>query len=152
MYFNKNNSFFHGIMFHHFHDDKIHLRNQGSLSRDDLYKLINFVGRNNILNADEFFHRYKENKLSETDVCITFDDALKCQYDIAVPVLEDINIKAFFFVYSSIFTANPHSFEVHKYFRTNFYDHVDRFYDEFFKIIVNHHNMNLEKVYKDLSF
>ena len=28
MYFNKKNNFFHGIMFHHFHDDKLHTKSQ----------------------------------------------------------------------------------------------------------------------------
>lgn len=45
MYFNKKNNFFHGIMFHHFHDDKLHTRSQGSISRDDLYKMIKFIGK-----------------------------------------------------------------------------------------------------------
>ena len=39
MYFNKNNNFYHGIMFHHFHDDKFHTRGQGSISKDDLIEL-----------------------------------------------------------------------------------------------------------------
>ena len=96
MYFSKNNNFFHGIMFHHFHNDKMHKRGQGSISKDDFYKLIKFLGRKNILNADEFLLRFKENRLTSKNLCLTFDDALKCQYDIAVPVMEDLDIKAFF--------------------------------------------------------
>ena len=55
MYFNRTNNFFHGIMFHHFHDNNIHTRSQGSISEDDFYKLIRFIGRKHILNADIFF-------------------------------------------------------------------------------------------------
>ena len=40
MYFNNNNNFFHGIMFHHFHDDGIH-KGQGSIDKDEFYKMIN---------------------------------------------------------------------------------------------------------------
>ena len=58
MYSNKTNNFFHGIMFHHFHDDKLHSKSQGSISRDDFYKLIKFIGRKNIINADEFFLKF----------------------------------------------------------------------------------------------
>ena len=36
MYFTNNNNFHHGIMFHHFHDDKIHPKSQGSISKDDI--------------------------------------------------------------------------------------------------------------------
>ena len=99
MYFTNNNNFFHGIMFHHFHDDKIHKKNQGSISQNEFYNLVKFIGRKNILNADDFFVRYKENKLTKKNVCFTFDDAIKSQYDIALPVLEDLKIKSFFFLY-----------------------------------------------------
>ena len=95
MYFNKNNNFFHGIMFHHFHDDGIHTKGQGSIDKDDFYKMINFIGRNNILDADIFFEKFKNNKLKEKEVCLTFDDAIKCQIDVALPVLEELKIKSF---------------------------------------------------------
>ena len=42
-------------MFHHFHDDGIHLKTQGSISKDDFYRIIKFIGRKNILNAEDFF-------------------------------------------------------------------------------------------------
>ena len=60
MYFQSHNNFYHGIMFHHFHDNKIHKKAQGSIDQDTFYKLIKFIGRENILNADEFFLRFKE--------------------------------------------------------------------------------------------
>ena len=83
MYFNNKNNFFHGIMFHHFHDDNLHKKSQGSINKDDFYKILKFIGRENILDAKDFFSRFKENKLKEKNVCLTFDDATKCQYDIA---------------------------------------------------------------------
>ena len=46
-------------MFHHFHDDKIHKKGQGSISKDDFYKLIKFIGRKNILDANIFFEKLK---------------------------------------------------------------------------------------------
>ena len=98
-----------------------------------IYKLIKFIGRDNILNADEFFARYKENKLSEKNVCFTFDDSLRCQYDIALPVLEDLKIKSFFFVYSSMFSEKPDLLEIYRYFRMNFFNDIDDFYNQFFK-------------------
>ena len=92
MYFNNKNNYFHGIMFHLFHDDKRHLKGQGSISKDGLLNLIKFIGRKNILNADDFLKRYKEKKLKKNHVCFTFDDCLKCQFDIAFPVMEYLNI------------------------------------------------------------
>ena len=135
MYFNKKNNFFHGIMFHHFHDDKLHTRSQGSISRDDLYKMIKFIGKKNIINADVFFDKLRNNKLKKNEVCLTFDDAIKSQIDVALPVIEDLRIKSFFFVYSSIFEGKPDLLEVFRYFRMNFFDSVDQFYNNFYKIL-----------------
>ena len=120
-------------MFHHFHDDKLHKRGQGSINKDDFYKLVKFIGRRNIIGAEEFFNRFKENKLKPKDVCFTFDDGIRCQYDVALPVLEDLNIKSFFFVYSSLLNENPDMLEVYRYFRMNFFDDINDFYNQFFK-------------------
>ena len=135
MYFNNKNNFFHGIMFHHFHDDGVHTRSQGSISKDDFYKMINFIGRNNILDADIFFEKFKNKKLKENEVCITFDDTIKCQIDIALPVLEELKIKSFFFVYTSVFEDKPDNLEVFRYFRMNYFDDVDEFYNNFYKVL-----------------
>ena len=98
-------------MFHHFHDGKTHLKSQGSISKDEFYKIIKFIGRDNILDADIFFSRLKENSLSDRNVCFTFDDGIKCQFDIALPILEDLKIKSFFFVYTSMFEGEPDKLE-----------------------------------------
>ena len=135
MYFNKNNNFFHGIMFHHFHDDGIHTKGQGSIDKDDFYKMINFIGRNNILDADIFFEKFKNNKLKEKEVCLTFDDAIKCQIDVALPVLEELKIKSFFFVYTSMFEEKPDNLEIFRYFRMNYFNNVDEFYNSFYQVL-----------------
>ena len=142
MYFT-NNNFFHGIQFHHFHDNKLHKKTQGSIDKDDFIKLIKFIGRDNILDADEFYNRFNKNKLTEKKTCLTFDDSLRCQYDIALPVLEDLKIKSFFFIYSSALKGEPDPLEVHRYFRTNFFFNIDEFYDLFFKKI----NTDLSKFF-----
>ena len=122
-------------MFHHFHDDGIHTKIQGSIDKDDFYRIINFIGRNNILDADVFFEKYINNKLKENEVCLTFDDAIKCQIDIALPILEDLKIKSFFFVYTSVFEGNPDNLEVFRYFRNNYFDSIDEFYKSFYKVL-----------------
>ena len=135
MYFNKNNNFFHGIMFHHFHDDGIHTKGQGSIDKDDFYKMINFIGRNNILDADIFFEKFKNNKLKEKEVCLTFDDGIKCQIDVALPILEELKIKSFFFVYTSMFEGKPDNLEIFRYFRMNYFNNVDEFYNSFYQVL-----------------
>ena len=135
MYFNNNNNFYHGIMFHHFHDNGIHTKGQGSISKDDFYKMINFIGKKNILDADVFFEKLKNNTLKKNDLCLTFDDAIKSQIDIALPVLEDLKIKSFFFVYTSVFEGKPDNLEVFRYFRMNYFDNVNDFYNNFYKVL-----------------
>ena len=145
MYFSNKNNFFHGIMFHHFHDEKLHKKGQGSINQDDLYKLIKFIGRKNILDANEFFIKCKENKLTEKNLCFTFDDGNRSQYDVALPILEDFKIKSFFFVYSSLFGEKPDLLEIYRYFRINYFSNVDEFYDLFFK----ESNRDLLKFFED---
>ena len=48
-------------------------------------------------------------------MCLTFDDAVKSQIDIALPILEQFKIKSFFFVYSSIFDGKPDNLELFRY-------------------------------------
>lgn len=147
MYFNNNNKFFHGIMFHHFHDDGIHKKGQGSIDKDEFYKLLKFIGRNNILDANIFFEKLKENKLKERDVCLTFDDAIKCQIDVAVPILEELKIKSFFFVYTSMLEGKPDFLEIYRYFRMNYFENINEFYHNFYQRL----DKDLKKFFKENS-
>jgi|TARA_B100001093_G_scaffold58332_1_gene49352 peptidoglycan/xylan/chitin deacetylase (PgdA/CDA1 family) len=135
----------HGIMFHHFHDGKLHSKSQGSISIDDLYRLIKYIGRKNILNADEFLKKYKAKKLEKSDTCLTFDDGIKSQFDIALPVLEDLKIKSFFFIYTNIFEKGADDLEKFRYFRCNYFDSVNEFYKEFYKEIDGDINLFLNE-------
>ena len=99
------------------------------------YKILNFIGFKNILNADIFFEKSKNNTLKDNEVCITFDDSVKCQIDVALPVLEDLKIKSFFFVYTSIFEGKPDYLELFRYFRTNYFENINEFYEEFYDIL-----------------
>ena len=120
------------IMFHHFHNDKNHPQSQGSISAKDLACLIEFLqSRFNLLNADEYSHKVLNDGLDQHDVCLSFDDALKSQYDIAAPVLNDAGLKAYFFVYSGAFGAFPPLHEFSRDFRNSF-PSLDAYYQEFF--------------------
>ena len=131
----------HGLMFHRFHQSGDKPMGQGSLTEKDLEKIINAKGRKRILNADEWTSRLNLNKLRPDDLCMTFDDGLKSQYETAVPVLKKYNIKAFFFIYSSVFFANNlNKNEVYNKFATTKFKNFDKFVNFFLK-----QNSNLEK-------
>ena len=129
----------HSVMFHHFHDH-IHRPTQGSLSAQNFIDLLNWLKKNySLIGAKEYICRAKSKSLQKSDVCLSFDDALKCQYDIALPILNDFNIDAFFFVYSSAFTDNPDYLEIFRLFRNTVYEDLNDFYVEFFKVVKKAH-------------
>ena len=117
-------------MFHHFFDGA-HPKGQGAISATDLEFLIEKTGRNNILSAQEWMKRALNGSLGANDVCLTFDDALRCQYDVAVPVLDRLGLTAFWFVYSSVFQGNLETLEIYRHFRTTQFADIDAFYDAF---------------------
>ena len=79
---------FNAVMFHHFHG-KNHPKTIGSVNKNELSKIIQYLKKNyNLLNAEQFLNKTKNNGLDPKDVCLTFDDSLKCQYDIAYPILQ----------------------------------------------------------------
>jgi len=122
----------HGVMFHHFHSS-VHPRGQGAISQDDLFDMISYLERDNIFDAPEWADLAIRRALPPNALCLTFDDALKCQLDVAAPVLDHFNIKAFWFVYSSVFQGGVELLEVYRYFRTVVFEDIDEFYDAFFK-------------------
>jgi len=137
-----------GIMFHHFHNDRQgfgptrqdadpprHPAGQGSLSAEDLAEMIRFVGLNRILPAREWLTRALAGTLDEADLCLTFDDNLRCQYDVALPVLRDFGLTGFWFLPTSVMQGNLERLEVYRTFRVKHFDHVDDFYEAFFRAV-----------------
>ncbi len=150
MYINQYNAFPHGIMFHHFHDNDFYLDSEGSITADDLVKVIEYIGVENIINPNEFLKLLRSGE-NESKVCFTFDDGIRSQVDVAMPVLSEFNIKSFFFIPSSIFTNKPDLLEVYRYFRTNFFENINSFYGEFYRVL----NVSTEKFFaskKDLIY
>mgnify|MGYP000017542553 FL=1 len=147
-YFTNPRSFYHGIMFHHFHDNRKYNKAQGSISKNEFIKIINLIGKKNIINADIFIKKLKANTLKKNEVCLTFDDGLKCQFDVIHPVLKKLKIKAFFFIYTSIFEKKPDLLEVFRYFRTTYFKKIDDFYKYFFNFCSSK-NIDLSSIIKN---
>lgn len=124
----------HGIMFHHFFSKK-HPKGQGAISATQLTKIIKFIGRKRIISASEWLDRVENNALRKHDVCFTFDDALLCQYEVALPVLEHFSIKAFWFIYTSVLEDEIEMFEIYRKFRSVFFPNFDIFYKAFLNTV-----------------
>lgn len=129
----------HGIMFHHFHDEN-HPAGQGSLSADDFHRMLQWLTTNyRILQAEDFYLRALSGDLDDKDTCLTFDDSLLCQFDIAAPVLADHGLTAYFFVYSSAFSESPDMLEVYRFFRSTEYQDFEAFCLEFMDEAASQH-------------
>jgi peptidoglycan/xylan/chitin deacetylase (PgdA/CDA1 family) len=124
-----------GIMFHHFHGEN-HPVGQGSISANDLDQMIAWLRKDyEILNIEEFFQKALAGKLTGKETCLTFDDSLLCQYEIALPIIESHGLTALFNVYSSAFSGKPAPLEIYRYFRSVSYENFDDFFGDFFMII-----------------
>ncbi|MBF0438441.1 MAG: polysaccharide deacetylase family protein [Magnetococcales bacterium] len=128
----------YGIMFHHFHD-AIHPQGQGAISADDLKNLLGALNSADVLDAPVWLEKAMAGTLEPHHRCLTFDDALLCQYDIALPVLKQFGKKAFWFIYSSIFQGNLEPLELYRYFRTVAFATIDDFYLDFFAMVTTHY-------------
>lgn len=119
-------------MFHHFYDGKKHPKVQGGISGDQLEQMILWLQKNyHLISADEWYAKAKSGILEPQEICLTFDDNLMCQYDIALPILERYNIKAFWFIFTSPLMGKIEKLEIYRYFRTVCFGDVDDFYQHF---------------------
>lgn len=124
----------HGLMFHHFFDDR-HPQGQGAISAAEFRDILEHVGVDRILPASEWQERSLAGTLRDDAVCLTFDDALRCQMDVAKPVMDSLGLTGFWFVYSAVFEGQIGKLEAYRYFRT--LKGVDDFYRSFDAVAAN---------------
>lgn len=121
-------------MFHHFHGGR-HPEQQGSLSAEELETLLRFVDPKRILHPMEWMDKVDRGQLETGDLCLTFDDALLSQFEIALPVLARHRLRAFWFVYSCVFEGQVGKMELYRFFRCTAFEDMDAFYELFFRRI-----------------
>jgi len=108
----------------------------GSVSGDDLEKVVRWLKRNRvILEPEEFLDGLNRDTLGEKHVVLSFDDTLRCQVDIAAPVLESENLKAVFNVSSSIFEGELIMLEIYARFRAKFFPIFEDFWTKFIEVV-----------------
>ena len=125
----------HGIMFHHFYDDKSNRYGQGAISGEEFRKVLDYYRKDHrLIGASEYCEKAVKGILSEDEVCITFDDDLRCQYDVAAPILKEQGLTAFYFVYTSPFRGVIEKIELYRHFRSTMYTDIEEFYEAFFSL------------------
>lgn len=125
-------------MFHHFHQQGERPLGQGSITGDEFDNILREIKlNNNLLSASEWLKKAKENTLEDCDVCITFDDNLIGQYEVALPILEKHNLTAFWFIYTSPLVGTLEKLELYRFYRCYFFNDIDEFYSLFEKTLEN---------------
>jgi peptidoglycan/xylan/chitin deacetylase (PgdA/CDA1 family) len=123
----------HGIMLHHFSSEK-HITGQGAITGEELKSIIKFYGKNRLVSANTWLEKAKNNTLND-EICLTFDDALLSQYEVALPILESYGLTAFWFIYSSVLEGQYEILEIYRKYRTSCFPTITDFYNAFFKLI-----------------
>lgn len=120
-------------MFHHFHGADF-APGQGSISAPELERLLARISETHtILPAGEYLDRAARAELRPMQVCLSFDDALRCQYEVALPVLRRFGVTAFWFIYTSPLEGRAERVEVYRHFRDTTFADPDAFYREFLR-------------------
>jgi peptidoglycan/xylan/chitin deacetylase (PgdA/CDA1 family) len=118
----------YGIKLHYFHGQSYPAR-PGSISREELIKIID---RNRILPARQWLERAIGNALRPGDICLTFDANLRCQTDIALPVLKSYGLTAFWFICTSPLAGNIEPLEIDRLFCATQFASEQEFHAAFF--------------------
>lgn len=121
----------HGIMFHHFHSDRI-LSRPGSFSSSDFSRSLDVLERDfHIVSPETFFHSLDRKVRPDNQVLLTFDDALMSQFDVALPVLRERGITGAFAIYSSLYMGSPDPLEIFASFRNECFSNFQSFWEAF---------------------
>jgi len=122
-----------GLMFHYFHDGIKHPRAQGTISAVQFEKIVDrFVADARVLPAKEWAHIAEGGGLKNGEVCLTFDDALRSQFDVALPVLRRKGLTAFWFIQSDMLTGDEGLLEAFRHFRNSYFPSMTDFYQSFY--------------------
>lgn len=128
-------AFAHGLMFHRLHRQGETPDGQGSISDSAFEAMLLSIGSKRILTPEEWMYRAKEGSLSKSDLCLTFDDGLKTQFDIALPVLERLSLKAFWFIYSAPLHGHLDRNEIANLLATRYFSSFDEYAKSFEAVI-----------------
>lgn len=138
------------LMFHYFHDNEKYKKVQGSISAEELENLIT-KSKYKVISADIWIKKYLESDLKENEVCLSFDDGLKEQMEIALPILEKYNLKGIFNINTKPILKGYDELELYRYYRNYFFDNIDEFYNHFFDVLKIKLD-NYEKINKETDF
>tara|TARA_B100001057_G_scaffold493584_1_gene588339 strand:+ start:22094 stop:22996 length:903 start_codon:yes stop_codon:yes gene_type:complete len=122
---------------------------QGAVTKENFYKIIDYCDPSRISNPRIIIENTKKNL--EKSLFITFDDGLLSQFEIALHVLEEKDIKGIFFVHSKPFVGEYDIHQVARNFKnSNHFDNVDEFNFQLIEALLStFSNKEKSKIKKD---
>lgn len=121
----------HGLMFHRCHRRGEAPGGQGSVSDAAFLAMLQAIGPQRILSPQAWMTRASAGLLQPADLCITFDDGLKSQIRAALPVLDRLGLKAFWFVYSAALQGQYDRNEIANYLAVRHFTSFAAYADQF---------------------
>lgn len=119
------------IMCHYFHDCKKYKKVQGSIDINDVEKI--FLDKKyNVISVDKYIEKMENNNLKKNEICFSFDDGLKEQYELAYKLLEKYNVKGLFNINTMPLVGQVDKLELYRYYRNYCCDNLEDFYRKFF--------------------
>jgi len=117
-------------MYHHFHDEGRHKPGQGSIDAETFDRVLGATLARGIeiLPPEVYMDRAIDGRLQPNETALTFDDRLRCQSDIAVPVMEARGLRGFFFLYTATEGPDRTMFEFYRDYRNTFFEDIEAFY------------------------
>ena len=122
------------VMFHYFYDNKKYKKVQGAISAQELEELI-LSKKYKVISAELLLTKYKDKKLEKNEICFSFDDGLKEQKEIALPILEKYKLKAIFNINTYPTINEIDKLEIYRYYRNYYFGNVEEFYKTFFSYL-----------------
>lgn len=134
-----------GVMLHHF-TDSTHQAIQGALTEHQFLDLLDHLG-SRVTDAQTWRDKALKGSLTD-EICITFDDALLSQIDIALPVLESRGLTAFWFIYTEPLEGTASRLELYRFFRNSSFPDIDSFYCTFRRVAEQAYGDDIERELK----
>ena len=124
------------IEFHYFTDRQKHPPCQGALTAEAFTDILAYLDRHyELMPAEDFFETALAGKGTDRQICLSFDDGVSSQWDVAVPCLEKAGLTGMFFCYSAHYAGKPSMIEIYHDYRFRCFSSVDAFYSRFFQLL-----------------
>jgi len=120
---------------------------QGSIELNEFDSIVRHLKTHYCLNdAQDWMAKAKKGALRDKDICLTFDDNIKSQITVAQKVLDNHNIKAFFFLYTSMYSGEFPRLEIYRYFRAKYFQTFDEFFRKFIDSFDQYEDFSFNRV------